>query len=152
MAPNLKHTQPNFKRDERPEYDWGISRTEFWRGEKVPVSRLIRLQNVHLGTTFNLPANVALSGDAVVFNRSAASVTPVLTVAGAATGTFAATPAARASRLVINEVGNIPNAARAVTFTGVPAAPAAGVDSKTGIHVAFWVTEYPPTADTTARS
>lgn len=152
MAPNLKHTQPNFKTDERPAYDWGISRTEFWRGEKTPVNRLIRLQNVHLGTTFELPANVVLNGNVIVFNTGSAEVDASLVVAGGPTVAIGDVPVGRASIQTSVEEGVIPNAPRAVTFTGVPVAPPTGEDSKTGVHVAFWVSEYPPTADTSARS
>lgn len=137
---------PNTMKNIVPGADWGKSRVPYYDGEARPRTRQVKLQNIKANTTFTLPANCRLHGDIVVVNNSG-STQAAITVGTTAAGTQVSAGAT---------VATLTTAIQAATDTGVSrAARTIYVESaawQTGVHVVFNVSEYPPVADTTAKS
>lgn len=134
------------KIDLLPNKDWGKSRTAYFDpSATVPRTRQIRI-NSKGNKSFVLPANVRIHGEIVVFNNGAVNQAAI-TVGTAAAGTQVSAGAT---------VNAGTTSILAATDTGVSRSDRTiYVESaawQSGVHIVLNVTEYPPVADTSAKS
>ena len=73
------------------------------KGKIVPQGRYVRLRNIAANATFVLPANVGITGEVVVVNKSS-NTQAAITIGTAAAGTQVGTTGTVATKLAANQL------------------------------------------------
>lgn len=136
-----------FDANRLPNGDWGKSREAYWAASAtVPRTRQIRI-NTGGNKQIVLPANVRVHGEIVVFNNNPSVAQAAITIGTAAAGTQvsagASAPANTTNILVATDTG---------VFRTPRTLYIESAAWQKGVHLVLNVTEYPPTADTSAKS